>query len=67
MNALEIKTKIRKWENNYIRQKDGRLDSCLWNGIVWEEIQKLKQLLLCDEDYIEVHNLKCIENCYNNS
>lgn len=45
MKPLIIRTKIRKWENNYIYNKDGRLSSCLWNGIVREEIKKLELLL----------------------
>lgn len=46
MKRLEIKMKIRKWENNFIRNRWGDLTDCYWNEMCKEEILKLEALLV---------------------
>lgn len=43
MNRLQIKTKIRKWERNMIRDKWGNLKNLYWNTVCKEEISKLEE------------------------
>jgi len=43
MNRMEIKMKIRKWENNFIRDWWGNLTNCYWNEMTKEEILKLEK------------------------
>lgn len=42
MKGAEIKKKIRKWENSFIRDRWGNLTECYWNLMCKEEIIKLE-------------------------
>ncbi len=45
MKRLEIKMKIKKWENSFVRDRWGNLTNCYWNEMCKEEIFKLEALL----------------------
>jgi hypothetical protein len=45
MTSLELKYKIKKWENSFIRDRWGNLIKCYWNSMCKEEIIKLEVLL----------------------
>lgn len=45
MSELEIKVKIRKWNESFIKDENGSLIDCFWNQMAKDEIEYLTEKL----------------------
>jgi hypothetical protein len=45
MKKIQIKIKIRKLHNSFVRDKWGNLKDIYWNQMIKEEIEKLEKLI----------------------